>query len=349
VGGSGLAHVGDGRARDGHVKPTRVALDLDGSLDALSNSMAELAMALAERGDLALTTFRTQTRATDGEWMPRGQRLWRPWWDRNLGPRIDRRLPPVDVVHVAGESLPPTTIPLIVSVDDLRPLRRGGRRSHRAAHLTRAVGRGAQLVVSSRSAGHEVQDALGLERAQFTVVRPPVGSIPTTEHGRRLVMNVVGSTTRFLAVAPAMSAYAAGRGADLVVIGNAQMASTLRTSSIPATFLHRTHAREALAHARVVVVMSDGARFPAFAIAALGAGVPVVARSSELANELLGGAATLVSDDAELVEAVDALWDDEPRRAIARAAGQDRASDFAPQAVASVYATLYASVARGSK
>lgn len=328
----------------------RVALDLDGSLEALTNSMGELADALRQRPDLELETFHSRSSSHDGAVNLRGRGLWAPWWRRGMGPSIAAQLGSVDVVHVAGPLTPPTgSIPLVVSVDDLRPFRENARSRYRGPQLLRCVARGARIVTSSRAAAHEMQDVLGLERAQVTVVRPPVATLAPTIGGNRLVVNVAGQIDRFLVLAPLFSAFATEARADLVVIGSSALAARVRSRGLKATFVHRAHASDAIGHARVVVTMSDGARFPAFAIAALGAGVPTLARATESNRELLGGAAALVFDDEELEPLLRALWYDETRRAIAIAAGRDRAQDFSPRAVASVYAALYADVAKGSR
>ena len=141
----------------------RVGLDLDGSLESLRNSMTELAEELRTRGDCQLVGFRSRTAAQGDERPLRGRRLFGPLWVRGRGPSIDRQLRDVDVIHLAGVALPPVrTLPLILSVDDLRPLREDARSRHRAADLRRCVDRGARIVVSSRSAAHEVQEVLQL-------------------------------------------------------------------------------------------------------------------------------------------------------------------------------------------
>ena len=329
----------------------RVGLDLDGSLESLRNSMTELADELRTRGDCHLVGFRSRTATQGRDERPlRGRRFFGPLWVRGRGPSIDRQLRDVDVIHLAGVALPPVrTLPLILSVDDLRPLREDARSRHRAADLRRCVDRGARIVVSSRSAAHEVQEVLQLDRTQFTVVRPPVGSIAPTIDGRRLVVQVTGQGEQFLSLAPELVSFCAGKHCDLVVIGSAQFADIMRATGVPATFLHRSNATEALQHARLVVSLSDGARFPAFAVAALAAGVPTVASLTPINRELLNGASTLVESDNELIEAIEDMWSNEGHRAIARAAGLDRAGDFAPHAVAATYAALYAEVARGAR
>lgn len=325
----------------------RVALDLDGSLETLRNSMVELADALEQRSDCQLVPFRTRSAAGPDERALRGRHMFGPLWRHSMGPSIDRQFMDVSVIHVAGVVTPPTNkIPLIISVDDLRPFRDEARTQHRLTQLQRAVDRGARIVASSRTAAHEVQDVLGLARTQFAVVRPPVGSITATHDGRRLVVNITGLIERFVTIAPSLTQFCRSVQADLVVVGSSSTASRIRAEGIAATFVHRSNAFEAIGQARVVINMSDGAKFPSFAIAALAAGVPTMARASEINRELLGGAAALIFEDNEIMENLVSLWSDEARRAIAIAAGHHRARDFSPWEVASVYAALYADVTR---
>ena len=122
--------------------PLRVGLDLDGSLESLGNSMTDLANALdadgrvraravplpvgarprergAPRAAPALgAAVAAQPRALRRPILGRGQ-TWSTW---------------------PGRATPPTrTAPLIISVDDLRPLRGESREHQRVAQLRRAV------------------------------------------------------------------------------------------------------------------------------------------------------------------------------------------------------------------
>ena len=328
----------------------RVGLDLDGSLESLSNSMVDLATALSERGDLELLRFRTLSRPQSPEEVRLALRaLWAPWWRHSRGRSIDTLLAPVDVIHVAGPATPPSRdVPLLISVDDLRPLR-SEKENQRAVQLRRAVQRGAVLVVSSRAARHEVMSVLGLERPEIVVVRPPVGRVELTRDGRDLVVSVTGNTERFEALAADLESFVARHGVRLFVVASSAVLARLRAARVAATFVERRQAASTLSQARAVVYISDGARFPSFAVAALGAGVPTLARAIDINRELLGGAASLIHQDDEAMDALEDIWSNEPRRAILRAAGFARASDFSPWTVASAYAGLYADVARRSR
>ncbi len=327
----------------------RVGLDLDGSLESLGNSMTELADALVALGTCELVRFRTLSspQAPDEHRLAlRG--LWAPLWRRSLGRSIEGLLPPVDVVHVAGLATPPTKrTPLIISVDDLRPLRGETRTHQRIAQLRRAVARGAVLVASSRTASHEVLQVLGVQRSQVVVVPPAVPSVAPTIDGRDLVVNVTGLVERFLPLAPELVRFAQERGARLVALTSSRSGQRIRASGLAVTVLPRSDARAALGDARVVLHISDGARFPSFAIAALGARVPTLARATAINRELLEGAAALVESDEETLVTLDQVWDNESRRAIMTAAGRSRAVDYAPATAARAYAALYREVVRG--
>lgn len=327
----------------------RVGLDLDGSLESMGNSMFDLATALDDRGDLQLCRLRTiSPRQSSTEARLALRSFWSPWWRHSRGRAIDTMLPPLDVIHVAGRATPPTReVPLLISVDDLRPLREENSRL-RLAQLQRAVGRGAVLVVSSRAARHEVMAAMSLERPEIVVVRPPVGHVAPTTRGTSLVVSVTGNTERFVALASQLQAFAKRHDTVLVVVASAAVIQRLRATGVSANFVERRHADVALAQARCVLYISDGARFPSFAIAALAAGVPALARATEINRELLSGAAALIHDD-ETLDALEDLWSNEPRRAILVAAGRARSADFSPWNVASAYAGLYADVALRSR
>ncbi|MHB1087935.1 MAG: glycosyltransferase [Acidimicrobiales bacterium] len=329
--------------------PVRVGLDLDGSLESLDNTMTDLADALSDTGACELVRFRTQRSSKSAREQRIGLRsLWAPLWRRSLGPAIDLKLPPLDVVHVAGLATPPTAkVPLIISVDDLRPLRGESREHQRINQLRRAAARGAVLVASSRAASHEVQRELGLQRSQVVVVPPAVPLVEGTVNGADLVVNITGLDDRFLALAPQLLAFVHPRGASVIAVASTAVGQRIRASGLGVKVLARREARVALGRARVVLHMSDGARFPSFAIAALGASVPTIALATRINRELLGGAAALAVEDEEVLTMLPDVWSNDARRSIMVAAGRARAGDFAPDTAAQAYLALYRDVVRG--
>lgn len=327
----------------------RVALDLDGSLESLGDSMTDLADALEATGRVALVRWRSGTARRAGSEAPlRGRRLWAPLWRRGLGPTVERLLPEVDVVHVAGRLTPPTrTVPLVVSVDDLRPLRGEGREHPRVRALERAVARGAWVAASTRSARLEVLSVLPIDPARVVVAPPAVPRVAATTAGRALVINVTGLLQPVVDLAAPLADLVNALGGRVVVLASEQARTRLRALGDAVELRPRDYARVALSEARVVWHVSDGARFPSFAVAALAAGVPTVARATAINRELLSGAAALTASDAEVRPLVEELWTNEARRDLAAAAGRQRAGDFAPETAARAYAALYEEVVRG--
>ncbi len=327
----------------------RVGLDLDGSLESLGNSMIDLANALDATGECELMRFRSHSApSSPNEARLALRSLWTPLWRRSLGPSINRFLDPVDVVHVAGRTTPPTTsTPLIISVDDLRPLRGESREHQRIAQLRRAVRHGATLVASTRSASHEVRSVLGVERSRVVVVPPAVPLVQPTLKGTAIVVNLTGILNPFLDLAPALIEFAKSHGTHVEALTSAAMTQRIRSRGLGVHLRPRSDARSALAEAKVVLHISDGARFPSFAIAALAAGVPTIARATTINRELLSGAAALTESDDEVLPTLKELWESPTRRAIMMAAGRSRAEDFAPATAARAYVALYREVVRG--
>lgn len=327
----------------------RVGLDLDGSLESMADSMTDLADAIEGLDECELVRFRTQNKARSPmERQLRGRSLWLPLWRRSLGPSLDDLLDGVDIVHVAGVATPPVKrVPLIISVDDLRPLREETHTHQRIAQLRRALSNGALIVASSRSASHEVQSVLEVARQQVVVVAPAVPRVDRTTDGTDLVVNVTGLSDLFMTVVPALVEFASRHSTRVVVLASEELGAKIRANGAGVSVRARREARSALAGARVVMHLSDGARFPSFAIAALSAGVPTIARSTEINRELLGGAAILMSSYEEVPETLESLWCDESRRSIVVAAGLARAADFSPVTAARAYVALYRDVVRG--
>lgn len=311
--------------------------------------MTDLGDALDATGECELVRFRTQNPTQNSNETPTALRaLWAPLWRRGYGRSLDGLVPNVDVVHVAGLATPPMkATPLIISVDDLRPLREETRTHLRIHQLRRAVANGALLVASSACASHEVQDVLAIKRSRVVVVPPAVPTVDPTRAGEDLVVNITGRTDLFVRIAPELVRFGAAQGARVVALVSSEVGGRIRATGLNVDVRPRRDARRELARARVVMHISDGARFPSFAIAALAAGVPSIARTTTINRELLDGAAALTGSDEEMLATLDEVWSSSSRRAIMIAAGRARAVDFAPATAARAYLTLYRDVVRG--
>ncbi|MGC8498193.1 MAG: glycosyltransferase [Acidimicrobiales bacterium] len=326
----------------------RVALDLDGALEPFGETMVDLASALAAAGDCELVRFRSWSAPTDADVRLGGRWWWRRWWRAGRGWPLDRWLAGADVVHVAGPTVPPTReIPLVISVEDLRPLREEGARGDRGERLRRALSRGALIATSNSTARLEVAQVLGVSLDRVVAVPPPVPALPVSVGAAgspALVVHVAGATRQYLAVADGLLALARERGLAMIVLSSAEVAELVGGG--PVLVRNRREGTAQLAAARVLVHLADGARFPSLPLAALGAGIPVVTPADPVTRELLGGAAFLTSSLDEIVPTTAAALDDPAQRAIARAAGPVRAADFHPTRAASAYLELYAQVVR---
>ena len=319
----------------------RVALDLAGSFEALAQSTSQLGGAL-ERLGTSVEYFATRRVRSDHDLTSVHAAWWRPLWSRHRGPAIDHWLPQANIIHVAGDIVPPVhRAHLVVSVDDLRPLRDRQRDSRRAAQLRRAALSGATVVASSHAAGHEIAQHLSLRPDHLFVVAPPVTWADRVNEGVDLVVNLTGSATPFRTWHAGLSSLAHSYGGRLVVVASRDAAMQIRTVA-PAHYVPRSSAGDALRRARLVLHVSDGARFPSFIFAAMAAGVPTCATATEVNRELLAGVSYLAdSREPDFFEGVRELWHDEARRAIARSAGLVRARDVTPDAVASEYREMY--------
>jgi glycosyltransferase involved in cell wall biosynthesis len=184
-------------------------------------------------------------------------------------------------------------------------------------------------------------------RSRVVVVPPAVPRVDATRDGTDLVVNITGVDELFIAVAPQLIAFAEEHRSRVVALASTAASQKIRSSGLAITVRARHDARDALANARVVLHLSDGARFPSFAIAALSAGVPTLARATDINRELLEGAAALVADDREVRDTLEEVWTSESRRSIMVAAGRSRAIDFAPDTAARAYLSLYREVVRG--
>jgi glycosyltransferase involved in cell wall biosynthesis len=325
-----------------------IALDLDGSLESMSNSTLELAKALQQIPSFQLQKFHSSLKRQSPDELRVSHRRWRQRrWRVGRGTPFDKLFPSVRLLHVAGESLPPTEhIPLLISLDDLRPLRSQAKAHPRIRELQRALDRGATIAVSTRTGSLEVSAALRSRRNQIVTASPVVPVQPLSTTGECLVVHVAGGQDRLLASLPDIAAFAQTVDAEILVLGSKEVNREIRDKVGKARLVARSKAAETLQRARVVIDFSDGARFPSFCVAALSAGVPTMARFSESNFEVLGGSAALVEPDQDFLETLREIWHNDSRRKMMRAAGIERARDFEPAVVAQQYHAIYCDILR---
>lgn len=320
----------------------RVAVDLAGSLEPMGDTMNDLAVSLVERGVevVPFASARGHHRITPQRtFRSPVTQLWR--WGR--GPAVDRFLPRVEVIHVAGRQIPPTReTPLVVSVDDLRPLIDGDDNA-RIDQLQLAVARGAMLVATSYAARRRVVRALNVEAHDVAVAFPAVPRLALPQSSRHIVVSVTGAVDHFLAMAPELVRQAHDCQLTVVALASQEAGSKIRERARDVMIAPRQRARELLGAAHTVVHLSDGARFPSLPIAAIGCGLPVVATSTDVNRELLEGCVDLIPDDdiGEALRAIARTIFDDTHRTLLTSAGRTRARDFTPDVAAKRYEGLY--------
>lgn len=320
----------------------RAAVDLAGSLEPMGDTMNELAVALTERGHqlipFASSPGRHRIRPHRTFSFPLPQ-----LWHRGIGPAIDRLLPSVDVIHVAGRCVPPTVrTPLVVSVDDLRPLL-DDEGNARIAQLQRAVRRGGIIVATSYAARRRVVRALGVDAVDVAVAFPAVPTLPDASSARRVVVSVTGAVDHFLQMAPSIVRCARALDIGVVALASREAGAKIRALAPDVAVAPRSRGRELLSDAHTVIHLSDGARFPSLPIAAVGSGLPVIATSTDVNRELLEGCADLIPDDdlASSVAIIERAMTDVTHRRLLSSAGRPRARDFTPAVAAQRYEGIY--------
>jgi hypothetical protein len=328
--------------------PLRVALDLAGTLEPMGDSMVALSEALVDRG-IDVIPY-ASVRGNYGPVHPR--RFYGPisrWWRYGRGVAIDRLVPPVDIVHVAGHHVPPTVrTPLLISVDDLRQLLSRDD-ARRVGQLQRAVSRGALIVATSYAARRQVVSALGLDASDVAVASPVVPTVPHSLDRRHIVVSVTGMADYFIELAPVMVEVAHQLGLSVVALASREAGSKIAAQVTGVKVESRHRARYVVAEAHSVIHLSDGARFPSLPIAAMGCAIPTAATSSDVNRELLEGCVDLVPmDDAnEARQIITRLLTDAAHRTLVSSAGPVRAADFTPDVVAQHYDVLYRDAVAG--
>ncbi len=306
--------------------------------------MLSLVGALEAR-QLDLVTFATTpTDEERGESVRTFPRFLRPLWRRGRGPSIDRWLPELDVVHLAGQLVPPVVrTPLLVSVDDLRPFRDDSAGRWRIEQLRRAVDRGARIVATSYAARREVQHVLEIENHDIAVAYPAIAIRERQKVGNDLLVSVTGTTDLFLELEPSLTKLAREQSSRVVVLASREAGARIKAACPDVTVQPRSRARRQLWEAHSVLHLSDGARFPSLAIAAFVAQTPVVATTTDVNRELLEGAADLVEtyDHDAILSSVRRNLGDIAHRQLLVAASRIRATDFSPPVVAEQYERLY--------
>jgi hypothetical protein len=226
--------------------------------------------------------------------------------------------PRASVVHLAGgDHGLVADAGCVVSVHDATSLGAGTAGAVRARrHLLASVDRGALLHAPTSSVADGLVSAIGVDPDRIVVIAPGVVPAPrAAAAGRRSV-----------------SICAAGRDADDLAEALVRRGSVDVALIGPGTPL-----------GDCMVEPTPSERFPAHLVAALAAGVPVVAARGWTTTAVLQGAARLVEAGSieEIADAAEDLAINDAARAIAVAAGRARALDYTCDAKAAELRSLY--------
>ena len=280
-------------------------------------------------------------------------RVVQRWWRTTSWPPAERLIGRADVVHATGLTVPPTRLPLVVTVHDIaaldRPDLHASRQVREVAAQVASLRRASVVIASSQTTADRLV-ARGVDRERITVV--PLGLTPLPEQeavsadadGRLIrgpYLLAVGETSprkgyitllralaRRSADNPRLVIVGPAAGDELPIrdaIGELQLEDrVVRLGSVEDSMLAGLY-RGALALCFPSVV--EGFGLPV--LEALGAGVPVIASDLPVLREVGGDAALFVpvGDDEALANAFDAVSDGRLRTRLA-AAGRDRAAVF---------------------
>jgi alpha-1,3-rhamnosyl/mannosyltransferase len=346
----------------------------------------ELTSALADAAGAGYSlTLSSTPEAEPADWvaakietrvLPWPRRATQAAWCLGAGPRLERSLGRLDVVHLL-HPFPPAkaAAPLVVTVHDLFPLEQPGwyRASERWAYrrsVALVIRRARRIVVPSRYVADRLLAGLGIGPARVEVVAHGVNGSFASEGSDQAVSSAcsrfgvepgrfvvcVGAVSTRKNVTPLLRGAAQVRGAPvpLVLIGanghgaaaveaeTARLdgtASVIRTGYLPdpeTAALVRGAA--ALAHP----ALAEG--FGMVPLEAMAAGTPVIAARASSIPEVVGDAAVLVDEPAEPGSWADALTEvmgNAERRDQLRSAGRRRAAGFSWERAARTMLEIY--------
>lgn len=351
----------------------RVAVDigpLHGRRTGIGSAVEHTVRALEARPDVELTPYLVSFRAhpADGEVrLPLPAMVALRLWSSGDRPRADRWLRGVDLVHGTNYTVPPTSIPSVVSVYDCwfldndhlasPDVRRSGR------VLRRAVDRGAWVHTSSEATAERVRDLLDTDRVVSVHLGPlPVDPAPSSTpalcralEGRSFVLAIGTSERRKRHPWLVSLADRLPEGHDLVVAGapgDDAAALAESVAALPDRVAGRVHllgavdaeAKAWLLGAASVLAypsMDEGFGFPVLEAQAVG--VPVVASRVGSIPEVAGEGALLVDrDDSEgFAVALERVLTDGSLRSTLVASGSANLSRFSWESTAEGLVALY--------
>lgn len=365
--------------------PLTVAFDtgpLHGPRTGIGYAVASLRAALLARDDVELLEYVLSFRAAlapDTRRLPLPAALAQRLWGRFAHPTADRWLRTADgrhadVVHGTNYSVPPTSIPTVVSVYDcwfLEHPELAGNDVRRAGDvLRRAIDRGAVVHTSSHATERTVRrlfPGAPVRTVHLGPLDPPAAAstVPVPELAGRPFVVAIGTLERRKNLPALVRAFGTlgASDADVRLVlagapGDDAAAVRAAVDGLPAAVADRVLLTGRidepvrgwlLQHAAVLAYPSldEGFGFPL--LDAMRAGTPVVASTAGSIPEVAGDAALLVAPDDEdgLAVALGRALHDPTTAAALVAAGDARWSTFSWQRAADEMLQLYRQVLDG--
>jgi glycosyltransferase involved in cell wall biosynthesis len=294
-------------------------------------------------------------------------RVVQRWWRTASWPLAERLIGPADVVHATGLTVPPTRVPLVVTVHDVaaidHPSLHPPRQVREVGAQVAALGRAAVVVASSQATADRLV-ARGVDQDRIKVV--PLGLTPLPEAeaspagadgrlARGSYLLAVGETSPRKGYVTLLRALArrSANGPLLVIAGPAGGDEPRIRRAIDELQLQDRVVRLGPVKDSILAGLYRGALalcFPSVAegfglpvLEALGAGVPVIASDLPVLREIGGDVALFVpvGDEEALARALDAVGSDSRLRGRLAAAGRDRAARFTWDATAEAMVDTY--------
>ena len=295
-------------------------------------------------------------------------------WDRLATPSVDRMLGVrsgrgAQVLHATTWAIPPTSLPLAVTVHDVAFLRDASHfTAHGAAYFNRALDitkrRADAVIVPSEATARDCVEA-GIDESIITVIPHGLTHTPVADaqvedfrarHGlARPYILWVGTREPRKNLATLLRAYramASSTDLDLVLVGPAGWGEDPEWGDLPEERTHvlgrldDTDLACAYAGARVFTFPSIWEGFGLPVLEAMAHGTPVVTSADTCMAEITGTDAGLLvpaTDPDALAGALEAAAGSEHDRLAA--AGLARARDYTWEASAAAHARLYESLA----
>jgi len=303
---------------------------------------------------------------TRGYWIPLPAAASSLVWRAFSGPKIEKFVGDIDVVHGTNFVVPPSKVPRVVSVHDLSFLNDSRRSPNSGARFDRsvrdAVKSGATIHTISEYVAQEIRDRYSAQ--DIRVVYPGVqqqmaGVKPRSE---RPILIVIGMTDKRKGLLDLVNAFGAiadlNENVELQIVGPPgdaeneldqsvkMLPSTIRSRVHRIGFVEREQRDQLISNATVLVHPShyEGFGFPV--LEAMSMGTPVVTTTGGAIPEITGEAALKVppGDVDALVDALTELLANEKLRSTFTAAGLDRASKFTWTSTAQGMLDLYSSL-----